>query len=110
MDPRTRRLAENEALFRSINEEIERVAMSNGVDDHVYEFLCECADGECTIRLPLTLAAYEHVREDPAQFLVAPGHVVGDIETVVERPGAYLVVRKVGEAGAYARQLDPRPA
>lgn len=108
MDAHRERLAENEALFRSINELIEQAATASGVDEHVFEFLCECSDSACTLLLPLTVAEYEHVRADPTQFLVAPGHVVGDIETVVARPGPYLVVRKIGEAAEYVGRRDPR--
>lgn len=108
MDRRAERLAENEALFRSINELIEQAATTNGPDDHVFEFVCECSNGTCSLLLPLTIAQYEQVRADPTQFLVAPGHVVGDIETVVEQPGPYLVVRKLGDAAAYVARRDPR--
>lgn len=108
MDKRVERLAENEALFRSINELIDEVATTSGVDEHVFEFLCECSDSACTLLLPLTVAEYERVRADPTQFLVAPDHVVSDIEVVVAEPGPYFVVRKIGEAAEYVRQRDPR--
>ncbi|SRR5581483_6746744 len=108
MDERTERLAENESLFRSINELIEQAATTTGVDQHVYEFLCECSDSTCTLLLPLTVAEYEQVRADSTQFLVAPGHVVADIENVVAERGPYVVVRKVGDAAEYVGQRDPR--
>jgi hypothetical protein len=34
------------------------------------------------------------VRENPLQFLVAPGHEQPDIETVLERREGYLIVEK----------------
>lgn len=108
MDSSRERLAENEALFRSINELIQQAAAVSGVDQHVYEFLCECSNSACTLLLPLTLAEYEQVRADPRQFLVAPGHVVGDIEIVVEQRTSHLVVRKIGEAAEYVAPRDPR--
>ena len=66
-------LAKNEVIFRDLNERIAHIAAPHG-DDHVYEFLCECSNVDCTLRLPLTLAAYEEVRAVPTQFVVAPGH------------------------------------
>lgn len=108
MDARLERLAENEALFRAVNELIEEAATTVVVDSHLYEFVCECADGRCTMLLPLTIAEYERVRADPTQFLLAPGHEVAEIETVVARRGSYVVVRKVGEPAEYVSRRDPR--
>lgn len=109
MDERDERWAENESLFRAVNELIETTASSTGiVDDHVYEFLCECSDAHCTLLLPLTVWEYEQVRADPTLFLVAPGHEEQEIESIVSRNGAYHVVRKRGEVGEYVAQRDPR--
>ena len=103
---RERRLAKNEALFRSINDEIEAVAFQLGADDeHVYEFLCECANVDCDLRLPLSLDDYERVRTNPIWFAVAPGHAMPEIEDVVERRAAYEVVAKRGEAADLVRGL-----
>src|SRR3954454_7586882 len=89
----------NEALFRDINEEIETIAFRLGNDDdHVYEFLCECANVDCDHRLRLSLDDYEGVRTNPVWFLVAPGHALPEIEDIVDRRGNYDVVEKRGEA------------
>jgi len=109
LDERERRLAKNEALFRDINEEIEAVAFRLGSDDeHVYEFLCECANADCDLRLPLSLDDYERVRTNPVWFAVAPGHSLPEIEDVVDRRGDYDVVEKRGEAARLVAGLDPR--
>jgi hypothetical protein len=108
MDERERRLAQNELLFRGVNERIGTAAAHQGGDEHVYEFLCECSNIDCTLRLELTLAQYERARSDPRQFLVAPGHDLPEIEEVVERGDGYQLVRKAGEAGELARETDPR--
>ena len=63
MDAREQRLAQNEALFREVNERIEAAAHTLG--PHVeYEFLCECANADCTFPIALTLETYEAVRAD----------------------------------------------
>ncbi|HEY2556612.1 MAG TPA: hypothetical protein VGI08_05860 [Diaminobutyricibacter sp.] len=108
MDEREKRLAENESLFRSINENIEQVARSGGADEHVFEFLCECSNTDCNLLLPLTVSAYESVRRSPTLFIVAPGHELPEIETVVARRGAYQVVTKRGEAADFVTEHDPR--
>lgn len=43
MDTREKRLAENEAVFRSVNERIEAAAMSGREDEHATGRLCEHA-------------------------------------------------------------------
>jgi hypothetical protein len=110
VDSREERLANNEVLFRDVNERIADVAepQARPRDDRVYEFFCECASIGCDLRLPLTLSAYESVRTDPAQFVVAPGHELPEIEAVIFRTDAYRVVRKQGEAAGIAEDKDPR--
>jgi hypothetical protein len=108
MDPREKRLAQNESLFRSVNERIEEVAAATGLDDHTFEFMCECSNADCNLMLPLTIPEYEGVRRDPTQFIVAPGHDLPEIEAVVSHRGAYQVVTKGGEAAAFVTERDPR--
>jgi hypothetical protein len=110
VDAREERLANNEVLFREVNERIESAAeqQSRPRDDHVYEFLCECSNIGCDLRLPLTLSAYEGVRADPTCFVVAPGHELPEIEEVVYFCESYQVVRKEGDAAEFAEETDPR--
>jgi hypothetical protein len=109
VDSRETRLARNETLFREVNERIEE-AVERAVreDDHVYEFLCECSNADCTLLLPLTIPEYEAVRSDPRQFIVAPGHELPEIENVVARNRGYQIVLKAGEAAEYVSERDPR--
>jgi hypothetical protein len=108
MDARERRLAENEVLFREINEQIKNSAERHGSDEHLYEFLCECSNIDCTLRLQMTVSAYEHLRSDPTHFATAPGHALPEIETVVEAFDCYTVVQKHGEAAEMGRKTDSR--
>ena len=108
MDAREERLARNETLFRSVNENIEDAAISGQLDDHVFEFFCECSNLDCTLLMPMTLAEYERVRADPRQFVVAPGHELPEIEAVVAQSSAYQVVVKEGEAAEFVTEHDPR--
>ena len=107
MDDRERRLAQNEALFRELNERVETVADRLG-GDGPYEFLCECANADCTFRISLPLSVYESIRADPQQFVVLPLHYTPEVEDLVIEEDTHWVVRKTGEAGKYVEQLDPR--
>jgi hypothetical protein len=91
MDDLTRRrLTRNEELFRRINEEIDDNRSGQGPVGYV----CECADPTCAETIPLTAAEYAAVRAGDRRFVVAPGHVVPEIEDVVERADGHLVVEK----------------
>jgi len=108
MDPRERRLAENETIFRSVNERIEQLASPQAHDGHVFEFLCECSNLDCTLRLPLTIAEYEEIRATPTVFVVAPGHDLPEIEEIIRRTPTHQIVKKHGEAAELAAVRDPR--
>jgi hypothetical protein len=100
---RRQRLAENQALFREINERIGASAEEQGADSHAYEFVCECSSLECFGRFELTLYEYGRVRERDQRFVVLNGHEQTDVEDVVERRGVVTIVAKRGgAAGAVA--------
>lgn len=103
MGERERRLAENENLFRRVNEQVEELAAGGSA-----AFLCECADAGCTERVELTIAAYEDIRAAPARFVVRAGHERPDVETVLDQGNGYVIVEKRGEAGDVAAEDDPR--
>ena len=103
---RQTRAAQNEALFRDVNEHARNLKDDSPMI--VGEWLCECADTECTEHIELTMAEYEQVRAASDSFAVAPDHVSPDVEVTTWRSGRYWVVRKLGTAGNVAAQLDPR--
>jgi hypothetical protein len=107
VDAREKRMAENETLFREVNERVEAIAHQLG-PDVPYEFMCECANADCTFRINLSLAEYERVRADPRQFVVLPLHFTPEVERLVLETDTHWIVRKTGEAGEYVEHLDPR--
>lgn len=106
-EAREERLAQNEILFRSVNEAIEQQAIDFGGLDE-YEFICECAQSSCFDRISLTLLQYEHVRTDGTRFVVVPGHENVEVELVVETQPGFVIVEKDGHAGIVADLADPR--
>jgi len=106
MDDRARRMGENEALYRSINEKIESLNESFGVVAETMAVVCECGRLECAEQIELDLPTYEHVRADPTHFVVLPGHEEPDVETIIERHGNFNVVRnRPGGPAEIAREL-----
>jgi hypothetical protein len=105
VDLRAQRAAENENLFRRINERVEELSAERAT----LELVCECADGTCVDRIVgVPREEYEAVRAHADRFVVARGHERLEIERVVGQRGAYLVVEKQGEAAEIVRADDPR--
>ena len=106
MDERARRIGENEALYRSINDKIESLNETFGVVAETMAVICECGKLECSEQIELDIPTYEHVRADPTHFVVLPGHELLDVETVVERHDGFNIVRKdPGGPAEVARDL-----
>jgi hypothetical protein len=101
------RIAANEDVFRGVNEGIAR-GQWPGDEDAPQGFRCECARLGCNVLVELSLREYERIRANPRHFVVAPGHELPDVETVVKAGQGYLVVEKTEEAGLEAEALDPR--
>ena len=99
------RTGRHQALFRAINERMR--VLNERLDEArlpVPEWLCECANSECVVQIPMTLAEYADVRASPVRFAVSPGdaHVFLDAESVVLQTERFWVVEKFGEAAEAA--------
>lgn len=110
MDDRARRIGENEALFRAVNEEVEDLQRGMAaVSDNRMHIVCECGNLDCVERLVVPMAKYEEIRSDGALFFIVPGHDQPGVEDVVEDGDGFQVVRKhEGGPAELARAEDPR--
>ena len=102
------RAAANEALFRSVNEQVRHLAGRHYGPLEPTGFVCECADETCTQRIHIPLEVYEAVRAQPRHFLVATGHENREIEKIVDSGAGFAVVEKEGGAADVAEDTDPR--
>jgi hypothetical protein len=108
MDKRTQQhMATNESAFRDVNEGIAR-GQWPGEQDARASFRCECARLGCNRLVELTVREYEEIRANPRRFVVAPGHELDDVETVVESRRGYIIVEKLDQAAEVAERHDPR--
>ena len=109
LDDRLRRVGENEALYRLVNERIQ--ALSAGVITRSGEFgvICECAKLDCKTQIMIRPRVYEQARANSDHFIVLRGHEIEEIETVVEDHGSFIVIAKTPEeAKQIAEEMDPR--
>ena len=104
LDRQREQAARNESVFRRLNEQIEDLA----ADASFTRFICECMSEACNDPVAVTLEEYEHVRAHADWFFVLPGHVVADVEKIVETTDRFVVVAKVGAGAAVAEETDPR--
>jgi hypothetical protein len=105
MPSRDERLAQNEILFRNVNERI--VELSDTWTGQL-DLVCECARESCAQLLRMTADDYERLRANPRRFAVLRGHEILDVETVVEERSDYLIVEKHIETHAQVEAADPR--
>jgi hypothetical protein len=94
MDERKRKIGENEALYRAINEKIEDLNAAFGTVTETMAVVCECGQLECTEQIELDVPTYERVRSDPTHFVVLPGHEIPDVESIVEEHESFHIIRK----------------
>jgi hypothetical protein len=95
VDERERRVAENEVLFGAVNEQIMALGEALPGDEAApFSIICECGNERCTERIELDRSFYEQMQQQPARFVVRPGHVRPDTEHVVADHGDFVVVEK----------------
>ena len=102
MDERAQRVAENENLFREVNEHV--VSGSRRAAETL-EILCECAETGCRDHIRVTNELYERARGQATDFLLRPEHMKPEFERVIETHDDFVLVRKTGEAAVVARKL-----
>jgi 5-bromo-4-chloroindolyl phosphate hydrolysis protein len=108
-EEQARRVGLNESIFRQVNEQIESLNRSFDTEDRTMMVICECASGDCTEQLRISVSEYEKVRSDPRRYVIISGHAFPEFESVVGSTDAYDIVEKVdGTAAALAEETDPR--
>lgn len=104
---RQEKAARTQSVFREVNE---RVGELNGAFGSTHgQWLCECADEGCSERIEMSTEEYARVRSAGTHFAVVPddGHVLADLERVLERHEQYWVLAKIERGAVLAQRLDP---
>lgn len=105
---REERIAKNEASFRLINERLRNGLRRLPQTSELVPFVCECGSRRCADTVELTSEEYEAVRAQGNRFVVLPGHVFPEYETLVAEHDRYAIVEKLGVAKLISELSDPR--
>ena len=108
-DEQARRVGENQALYRQVNERLEELNDALGSVSGVFAILCECGDLECAEQVDVPRDVYEATRRYEARFILKPGHEIDQVEHVLDRHESFIVVEKdPGPARRVAEETDTR--
>jgi hypothetical protein len=91
---REARAAQNELVFRAVNEQIVKMTGRFRAQLSDIDIVCECADAACVGPIRIDAAAFGEIKEAEGTFLVLPGHEDESVEEVVTRREDYVVVWK----------------
>lgn len=105
VDARRTRAAQNQSLFRDVNERIAALSSQYAQELATNGYICECLNMSCAESVQLAHDEYARMRQDDNRFFVVPGHEDPEVETVVEATDRYLVVKKLGVEADLAEEL-----
>jgi hypothetical protein len=91
---REARAAQNELVFRAVNEQI--VKMTDRFREQLsdIDIVCECANTNCVGTIRIHADEFAKIEHASGTFLVLPGHEDESVERVVERSQSYVTVWK----------------
>ena len=96
---REERAAQNELVFRAVNEEIVKMTDRFRSQLSDIDIVCECADARCVGRIRVPADESAVLERQDGTFLVLPGHEDSDVQRVLRRTKNYVVVSKQALAG-----------
>ena len=97
---REARAAQNELVFRSVNEQILKMSDRFRAALSDIDIVCECADTKCIGTIRINSEEFVKFERQEGMFLVLPGHEDESVEQVVCRKKDYVIVWKAVVAAA----------
>jgi hypothetical protein len=91
---RQARAAQNEQVFRAVNEQILRMTDRFRAQLSDIDVVCECADATCVETIRVAAEEFTEFERQDGLFVVLPGHEDPSVEEVVVRKNGYVVVWK----------------
>jgi len=91
---REARAAQNELVFRAVNEQIVKMTDRFRAQLADIDIVCECANTSCVGTILINAYEFAKIERVEGRFLVLPGHEDESVERVVERLEDYVIVWK----------------
>jgi hypothetical protein len=107
-EERERRAAQNQLLFRAVNEQIVEMTEKFRSDLSDLNLVCECWDTTCTGKVRLRLEDYKRLDRTGNMLILLRGHEDLQVEDVVDQVDGYVVVRKRDLAARIVEQAQQR--
>jgi hypothetical protein len=99
------RAAQNQMLFRSVNERIlELGGKLDGSGLQELDFACECADNTCIEKIKLSAQKFGEIEENENQFIVLRGHELPEVENTIAEHDRFLIVSKRGAGAEFVKE------
>jgi hypothetical protein len=91
---REQRAAQNELVFRAVNEQIVKMTDRFRAQLADIDIVCECANSACVGTIRINVDEFSKAEREPGTFFVLPGHEDESVERVVERRNGFVLVWK----------------
>ena len=107
-EERERKAAQNQQLFRAVNEQIVEMTEKFRSDLSDLNLVCECWDTTCTGTVRVRLEDYRRLDRTGNMLIVLRGHEDLHMEDVVDQVDGYVVVRRRELAARIIEQAQAR--
>jgi hypothetical protein len=98
------RAAQNQMMFRSVNDRIKELAEQQSSSGQELDFACECADDTCVEKIPLSALQFLAIESEENQFIVLRGHELPEVEDVIAERDGFLIVSKRGAGAEFVKE------
>ena len=88
------RAAQNELVFRAVNEQILKMTDRFRAQLSDIDIVCECCEVSCVGTIRVRAEEFTKFERQDGMFVVLPGHEDPSVEDVIERKKDYVVVLK----------------
>ncbi len=99
-----KRAGRREANLRALNERISQAQIAVALGSQL-TILCECAVPDCNESIEISQEDFANLRDQSDRFIVVEGHILHDVEHVVERGDGWMIVEKRGASAREARRI-----
>ena len=98
------RAAQNQMLFRSVNDQIMEAGEKLGDSRGEVDFACECADDTCVEKIRLSPHQFLGIESEANRFIVLRGHELPEVEDVIAERDGFLIVSKRGAGAEFVQE------